>query len=83
MVGGVAPVEIKELHLSFNLALRATKQVACAIGCTLAALIVTERHLLLNLLELKEKDRSFLLDVPVSPTGLFGTAVETVQRGEG
>lgn len=46
------------------------------------ALIVTEMHLCLNLSELKEKDKSFLLDALVLPTGLFGTAVE-VQRSEG
>ncbi len=78
--GGVAPVEIEELRRSCDLALCATKQAACAIGRSLAALVVTERHLWLNLSGLKEKDRSFLLDAPVSPAGLFGAAVETVVR---
>ncbi|XP_016344212.1 uncharacterized protein LOC107690393 [Sinocyclocheilus anshuiensis] len=76
----LAPAEIEELRRSCDLALRATKQAARAIGRSLAALIVTERHLWLNLSGLKEKDRSFLPDGPVSPAGLFGAAVETVVR---
>ncbi len=78
--GGVAPDEIEELRRSCDLALRATKQAARTIGRSLAALVVTERHLWLNLSGLKEKDRSFLLDASVSPAGLFGAAVETVVR---
>ncbi|XP_016347737.1 uncharacterized protein LOC107693005 [Sinocyclocheilus anshuiensis] len=58
--------EIEELRRSSDLALRATKQAACAIGRSLAALIVTEKHLWLNLSGLKEKERTFLLDAPVS-----------------
>ncbi len=79
-VGAVATAEIEELHRSSDLALCATEQTAHAIGRSLVALIVTERHLWLNLLGLKEKDRSFLLDAPVSPAGVFRTAVETVIR---
>ncbi len=56
------------------------KPCCCGSGHSLAALIVTERHLWLNLSGLKKKDRSFLLDAPVSPAGLFRTAVETVVR---
>lgn len=38
-VGGIAPAEIEELCRSSDLALRATKQAARAIGRSLAALI--------------------------------------------
>ncbi len=69
--------EIEELRSLSDLALRVTKQAACAIGCSLVALIVTERHFWLNLIE---KDRSFVLDAPVLPAGLFGSAAETVVR---
>ncbi len=44
----------------------------------MAALVATERHLWLNLSELQDKDRFFLLDAPLSPSGLFGGAVDTV-----
>ncbi|KAI2659046.1 3-phosphoshikimate 1-carboxyvinyltransferase [Labeo rohita] len=79
-VGGVAPAETEELRRSSDLALHASKQAARAIGRSLAALIVTERHLWLNLSRLEEKDRSFLLDAPVSPSRLFRAAVEMVVR---
>lgn len=67
----MAPAEIEELRRTTDLAHRATKQVARAIDRSLAALVTTERHLWLNLLGLKEKKRTFLLDGPVSPAGLF------------
>lgn len=35
-------------------------------------------HLWLNLSVIKEKDKSFLLNTPILPSGLFGTSVETV-----
>ncbi len=76
--GGVAPAEIEELRCLSDLALCMTKQVALAIGCFLVALIVTKRHLRLNLSGLIEKDRSFVLDAPVLPAGLFGSAAEMV-----
>lgn len=77
---GVAPAEIKELCCTTDLVLRATKQADCAINLYLAALVTTKRHLWLNLSGLKEKERSFLLDAPISPVGLFGSAVEMVGR---
>lgn len=78
--GGVAPAEIEELRCLSDLALRETKQATRAISCSLVALIVTERHLWLNLSGLIEKDRSFFLDAPVLPAGLFVTAAEMVVR---
>lgn len=53
----------------------------------MAAMVVMERHLWLNLPWIKEKEKTFLLDSLVSPSGLFSTSVEggdgEVQRGEG
>lgn len=68
----------QELRHTTDLALHSTKQVAHAVCCLTVAMLATERHLLLNLLGLKEKERAFLLDSPVSPTELFGTTVEVV-----
>ncbi|KAL0181298.1 hypothetical protein M9458_023704, partial [Cirrhinus mrigala] len=48
-----------------DLALRATKETA-------------EQHLWLMLSDMKEKDRVFLLDAPLEPSGLFGDAVDSV-----
>ncbi|CAM4567192.1 unnamed protein product [Leuciscus chuanchicus] len=70
--------DIKELRRATDLSLRATKEAARAIGCSMAALAATERHLWLNLSGIKERDRAFLLDAPLAPPGLFGDAVSSV-----
>ncbi|KAI2644756.1 Gag-Pol polyprotein [Labeo rohita] len=44
---------------------------ARAIGRSTAALVAAERHLWLTLSDMKEKDRIFLLDAPLAPSGLF------------
>ena len=41
----------------------------------MAALVATERHLWLNLSDIKDKEKNVLLDSPVSTHGLFGNAV--------
>ena len=74
----MGPDEIRELRRATDLSLRATKETARAIGRSMAALVATERHLWLNLADIKDKDRSFLLDAPVDPSGLFGDAVNSV-----
>lgn len=35
-------------------------------------MVTTERHLWLNLTGIKDRDKVFLLDAPMSPFGLFG-----------
>ncbi len=75
---GLSPDEVAELRRTTDLALRATKQAASAMGRSMAAMVVTERHLWVNLADLEKKEKGFLLDVPVSPSQLFGASVETV-----
>ncbi|KAL0160826.1 hypothetical protein M9458_044551, partial [Cirrhinus mrigala] len=70
--------DIAEVRRTANLALRATKETARAIGRSMAALVAAERHLWLTLSDMKEKDRVFLLDAPLSPSGLFGDSVNSV-----
>ncbi len=52
------------------------------MGRSMAAMVVTERHLWVNLAPpsgiLEKKEKGFLLDAPISPSQLFGTSVETV-----
>ncbi|KAK3523851.1 hypothetical protein QTP70_010462 [Hemibagrus guttatus] len=65
----LSPDAVSELRRATDPALRATKQTAHAIGHSMAVLVATERHLWLNLLGIKNKDKSFLLDAPTSATG--------------
>ncbi len=75
---GLTPEAVKELRRATDLALRATKHTAHAVGCSMAASVAAERHLWLNLTEIREKEKVFLLDAPISQSGLFGEAVSAV-----
>ncbi len=70
------PATLRELRSATDLALRATKTTAQAIGRSMASLVVLERHLWLTLMEIKDADKVPFLDAPISPNGLFGPAVE-------
>ncbi|ROJ25262.1 hypothetical protein DPX16_20075 [Anabarilius grahami] len=72
----VEETAFRDLRSATDLALRATKAAAQAIGRSMASLVVLERHLWLNLTEIKDQDKTAFLDAPVSPSGLFGPAVE-------
>ncbi|KAL0201989.1 hypothetical protein M9458_000007, partial [Cirrhinus mrigala] len=74
----ISDCDISELRRTADLSLRATKETARAIGRSMASLVAAERHLWLTLSDMKEKDRVFLLDAPLSPSGLFGDAVNAV-----
>lgn len=69
---------IKELHQATGMSFWPTKEMDHAIGHSMTALVATERHLWLNLYEIKEKDKSFLLDAPLSPPALFGDEFSSV-----
>ncbi|KAL0187634.1 hypothetical protein M9458_014733, partial [Cirrhinus mrigala] len=71
-------VDLEELRKTADLALRATKETARAVGRSMAAMVAAERHLWLTLSDMKEKDRVFLLDAPLESSGLFGDAVDSV-----
>ncbi len=75
---GVTPKAVKERRRATDLALRATKCTARAVGRSMAGLVVAERHLWPNLTEIREKEKVFLLDAPVSSSGLFGDVVNTI-----
>ncbi len=62
MVRGSPPPEaVTELRRTTDLALKATKQTAAAIGRSMAAMVATERHLLVNLADIGEKEKRFLI----------------------
>ncbi len=76
---GLTPEDVKELRRATDLALRATKHTARAVGRPMAGSVATERHLWLNLTEISEKEEVFLLDAPISQSGLFGEAISGYQ----
>ncbi len=74
----ISSSDVGELRRTADLALRATKETARAIGRSMAAMVAAERHLWLTLSDMKEKDRVVLMDAPLAPSGLFGDAVNSV-----
>ncbi len=42
------------------------------------AMVITERHLWVNLADIGKKEKDFLLDAPISPSKLFGISVKMV-----
>ena len=76
--GEISADMINELRQTADLTLRATRETAKSIGRSMAAMVATERHLWLSQTSMKEKDKSLLLNAPVSPAGLFGDALISV-----
>ncbi len=74
--GDADPGVLQELRTATDLALRATKVMARALGQTMSTLVVHERHLWLTLADMRESDKHRFLDSPISQAGLFGEAVE-------
>ncbi len=67
---GLTPEAVKELRKATDLALRAAKHTAGAVvEGSMAGSVAAEIH---------EKEKVFLLDAPISQTGLFGETVSSV-----
>ncbi len=75
---GISPNTVCKLRRATDLSLRVAKEMAKSISRSMAALVATERHLWLNLSNIKGEDKNFLMDAPISPSGLFGGAVNSV-----
>lgn len=73
---GPDPEAFKDMRSATDMALRATKTTAQAIGRNMAVLTVMERHLWLTLTDMKDTDKSTFLDSPTSSTSLFGPSVK-------
>ncbi len=50
------------------------------MGKSMAAMVVTERHLWVNLADIEKKEKGFLLDAPVLPYEIFGTYRDSGQE---
>ncbi|KAL0165845.1 hypothetical protein M9458_037689, partial [Cirrhinus mrigala] len=74
--GGHDPEVLKELRVTTDIALRATKVTARSLGRAMSSMVVQECHLWLCLTDMRETDKTRFLNAPVSQTGLFGDAVE-------
>ncbi len=71
--GGVlTPEATKDLRGAADFALMATKRAAQSVGKAMGFMVVLQRHLWLNLADLKDADRKVLLNAPITPSGLFG-----------
>lgn len=55
---------------------RSFRRSCSVLGRAMASFVVLECHLWLNLMEIKDTDKAAFLDSPVSPTSLFGPAVD-------
>ncbi len=76
---GLSPDEVAELRRTTDFSLHATKQ-ATAMSKSMAAMVVTERHMWVNLADIGKKEKGFLLDAPVSPFKLFSTSYKTLVK---
>ncbi len=74
--GSTDPGLMQELRTATDFALRATKVTARSLGKAKSTMVVQERHLWLNLAEMKDVDKARFLDAPISQGGLFGDTVE-------
>ncbi|KAG1947997.1 hypothetical protein F2P79_012761 [Pimephales promelas] len=74
--GRTNPGLFDELRATTDLALQATEVTTCSLGLVMSRAMVQERHLWLNLADMKDAEWSQLLDTPMSQAGLFGGAVE-------
>ncbi len=69
---GLNPEAVKELRRATDLALRATKHTARAVGRSVAASVAAERHLWLNLTEIREREKVFFWTHPSHNLGYLG-----------
>ncbi|KAL0149660.1 hypothetical protein M9458_055035, partial [Cirrhinus mrigala] len=74
--GSPDQVVMQELRAATDLALRETKVTARSLGQVMSTLVVQERHLWLNLVQMADVDKARFLAAPVSQAGLFGDTVE-------
>ncbi len=74
--GSTDPGLMQVLRTATDFTLRATKVTARSLGKAMSTMVVQERHLWLNLAEMRDVDKARFLDAPISQGGLFGDTVE-------
>ncbi len=68
--GSTDPGLMQELHTATDFTLRAAKVTARSLGKAMSTMVVQERHLWLNMIEMKDVDKAHFLDAPISQAGL-------------
>lgn len=66
------------MRMATDFILMVTKRAAQAVGKAMGFMVILQRHLCLNLADLKEANRKVLLNAPVTPSVLFSDAVESI-----
>ncbi len=74
--GSTDPGLMQELRTAPDFALRVTKITSRSLGKAMSTMVVQERPLWLNLVEMKDVDKARFLEAPISQAGLFGDTVE-------
>ncbi len=74
----VSPDVVNDLRAATDFVLMATKRAAQVIGRAMGFMVVQQRHLWLTLADLRDADRKVLLNAPITPSALFGDAVESI-----
>ncbi len=69
---GSNPVAFRELRNKTNLALRATKTTAQAIGRSMASVVVLEHYLWLTLMDIKDADKVLFFNARYPPPASSG-----------
>ncbi len=75
---GIGPNAVCKLRRATDLSLSATKERVKTIGRSMAALVAIERHVWLNLSNIKGKDKNFLMHASIYSSGLFGDEVNPI-----
>ncbi|XP_077096768.1 uncharacterized protein LOC143748609 [Siphateles boraxobius] len=78
--GKTNPELFDKLRAATDLALQATKVTARSLGLVMSTVVVQERYLWLNLADMRDAERTRLLNAPLSQAGLFGGAVEDLAQ---
>ena len=74
------PAVWDEITVITDICLRVQRCAVQATGKSLGMMVVQERARLLNLTNLPDREKEDILDMPIVPEGIFGTALASMQQ---
>ena len=74
------PVTWEEIPVITDLCLRVQRCAVQAAGRAMGAMVLQERARWLNLANLSDREKDDVLDMPIVPEGIFGSALASMQR---